>query len=278
MKRTSKIIVMSLLIVFLFNAITINPNAASYPTIAFCSDENFQNIIVSAEAPAGEVYKIRMLWDAAFNSESYDMKIYNSSGSVVTTSNETWQNTSYMRRITVDWDTSNCKPGDYTVEVTKKFYSFYNWHEAPTKSTLKVTLKPNYKISGIEEELHSMELSSKYKKSVVKKATRLKLDKDYSLKISNGKGVIKFKAPKTRKYKLLYSNVGTLSGATAGGFAVIYQYKNNKKVRVCSAGSFESNQQNVKKTKKLKKGETYYIQFFARTKDDPTSYVTFRIE
>ena len=86
-------------------------------------------------------YPIRMYWFAAYNNEGYDLAIYDNSGNVVATDSNTWTNGGYTKKITVYWDTSGCKSGTYKVVVTKKFYSYFKWNEAPTTETLLINLQ-----------------------------------------------------------------------------------------------------------------------------------------
>ena len=91
--------------------------AASYPTVFFFSDAYFENLIIEDTVTIGTRYPIRMYWFAVYNNEGYDISIYNSSGNVVATGSSTWSNSGYSKKITVYWDTSDCKPGSYKVVV-----------------------------------------------------------------------------------------------------------------------------------------------------------------
>lgn len=142
-KIITKIFAIMLAFVFAMSGTVISAQAASYPSAFFCSDSDFDinDIIVSDEATVGDNVDIRMLWYAEFNHEGYDMVIYDSNDNPVSTCSDTFTNSSYIKHITVHWDTSDLEPGLYTVVVTTKFYSFYEWHEAPSTSKLYVTLK-----------------------------------------------------------------------------------------------------------------------------------------
>ncbi len=85
--------------------VTLTPSkvmAASYPSVFFFSDEDYENLVVTMTMAKG-VNTIRMLWYPEYNNEGYDL-------------------------------------GEYTLEVKKLFYSLYRWNEAPTASHLYITL------------------------------------------------------------------------------------------------------------------------------------------
>lgn len=82
-----------------------------------------------------------MLWYPEYKNEGYELVVYDSSGAKVASSRSTFTNVSLdAREISVSWDTSEQIPGEYKVEVTKKFYSMYSWHETPSKATIRITL------------------------------------------------------------------------------------------------------------------------------------------
>ena len=137
-----KIVSLALVLVLCIGIIPVSSQAsASYPAVFFFSDENFENLIISDTATVGDVYPIRMKWFAVYNNEGYDISIYNGYGQRVAYASNTWRNSTYIRTITVNWDTTGYEPGSYQVVVTKRFYSLYRWNEAPTTSSLYITLK-----------------------------------------------------------------------------------------------------------------------------------------
>ncbi|MDE6658821.1 MAG: fibronectin type III domain-containing protein, partial [Eubacterium sp.] len=130
-------------IVMICSFTTINSNAASYPSVFFCSDSDFEDIIIKDTATVGDHVNIRMLWYCAFKNEGYNLVIRNSKDEIVATADDTFSNSSaFVRHITVGWNTKGLDSGDYVVEVTTLFYSYYDWREAPTKQCLPIHLKP----------------------------------------------------------------------------------------------------------------------------------------
>ena len=142
--KAKKIFVLLTAVVLCLGIFSVNVQAAGYPELFFFSDEDFKDLIVQDKVASGETYIVRMLWYAEYNNEGYDIVVYDSDGNAVATASSTWTNSTLTRRISVRWDTSGRKPGKYTVEVTKKFYSLFRWNEAPTKSHLYLTLECNH--------------------------------------------------------------------------------------------------------------------------------------
>lgn len=141
-KKINKLWAMLLLVFIVVGGVFVTSEAANYPVLFFCSDEKFENLIISDTATVGDTVAIRMKWFAEFNNEGYEIAIRNSNGEVVATAKKTWRNTNSIIHITVNWDTNGYEAGVYTVEVTKKFYSLYRWNEAPRVDKLDITLKP----------------------------------------------------------------------------------------------------------------------------------------
>jgi len=117
-----------------------NVQAASYPSVFFFSDEAYQNLIIQDTATVGDTVHIRMKWYSVFNNEGYDLTVYGPSGTAVANGSKTFTNIDYSRTFDITWDTTGLAAGNYTAKVTKKFYSFYRWNEAPTTANLYITL------------------------------------------------------------------------------------------------------------------------------------------
>ena len=135
-----KIYVVLITMVLCLSIGSFSAHAANYPEVFFYSDANFENLIIRDTATVGMSYPIRMYWFAEYNNEGYDISIYDNSGNVVFASSKTWTNVGYTKKMTLYWDTSGCKPGSYRIVVTKKFYSYYRWNEAPTTKTLNINM------------------------------------------------------------------------------------------------------------------------------------------
>ena len=120
---------------------SLGAKAASYPSVYFYSDAEYEDLIIRDTVTLGSNYPIRMYWFAVYNNEGYDISIYDENGNVVATASKTWTNSGYTKKMTLYWDTSGCKPGSYRIVVTKKFYSYLRWNEAPTTDTLYIDLR-----------------------------------------------------------------------------------------------------------------------------------------
>lgn len=141
-ERIFRVVALVLVASFLIMGSTLTVKAAGYPLCVFFEDENYETQIISTSATVGDEVIIRMEWFPEFNNEGYDLTIYNSSGRAVATASKTFTNSSTMaRRFAIRWDTTGYSSGRYTVEVVKKFYSLYQWNEAPTTSTLYINLE-----------------------------------------------------------------------------------------------------------------------------------------
>ncbi|MGN1418151.1 MAG: fibronectin type III domain-containing protein [Acutalibacteraceae bacterium] len=110
-------------------------SAASYPT---CFPGNY-----NMEASVGETVKLVYDYVPAFKNEKLITKIYNSDGVTVGSAEQQTYNTSSFSSYTLTWDTEGYKPGQYKVEMSYEFYSYYQWNTAPNSSTRYVTLKDN---------------------------------------------------------------------------------------------------------------------------------------
>ena len=120
---------------------SLGAKAASYPSVYFYSDAEYEDLIIRDTVTLGSNYPIRIYWFAVYNNEGYDISIYDENGNVVATASKTWTNSGYTKKMTLYWDTSGCKPGSYRIVVTKKFYSYLRWNEAPTTDTLYIDLR-----------------------------------------------------------------------------------------------------------------------------------------
>ena len=140
-KIISKVTVLMLAALMTVSITGVKAEAANYPGAFFFKDDNFKEMTVDDSATVGDVVTFRILWLAVYNNEGYDMMIYNSNGQAVAHASKTFSNNTYRRQFFLTWETAGLPSGEYVLEVTKKFYSYYRWNEAPTKSKLYITLK-----------------------------------------------------------------------------------------------------------------------------------------
>lgn len=129
-KRFLSILIAVLITFFVFPIE--NVKAASYPLV----------VVETYCGSIGETVPITLYYSPAYNYEKLEVVIYNDKGTAIATASKEFNNkyTSSIQYYTVNWDTTGYTEGTYTVEVTKKFYSFYSWHEAPTKTTKSLEL------------------------------------------------------------------------------------------------------------------------------------------
>ena len=106
---------------------------ASYPTII---PEKFV-----INATAGEIVSIVYNIFHEFKNERCVTEVYDSNGRLVANAEKDFYvyNT-YKTRYTITWDTSDLPTGRYTVKSYMMFYSFYDWHTAPSSTTSYVDL------------------------------------------------------------------------------------------------------------------------------------------
>lgn len=239
LKSLFSVMIVTLLVIASLGS-EVEVNAASYPDAFFYKDAEFKDLIVSDEATVGETVYIRMYWFAKFNHEGYDLVVYDSNGTAVAHSSDTFSNIDYTRKFTITWDTTGCAPGIYTVEVTKQFYSYYRWNEAPTKEHLYITLKDNKstnseslgKVKGVNvKNVKGKKLKVKY--NGVKKAKKYKIQYSLDKKFKRGVKTKKTSAKEItiknlKKNKTYYVRVCALSGNKKGAWSSIKKIKIKK--------------------------------------------------
>lgn len=231
-----------------------NVKAASYPVLFFFGDENYEDSVVKDEVLQGETYIIRMKWYAVYNNEGYDIVITDSNGIAVAETSKQFTNSSLVSKIAVSWDTEDVPAGDYTVTVTKQFYSFYRWNEAPTKSHLYLSV-----VSPCDKNGHTYDNWKTTKKATVSASGRKQRECTVcgktetktiprlkpTLKLSKTKATIK----KGRSLKIKVSKL-------ANGDKVVSWKTSNKKIATVKNGIIKA----IKKgraviTVKLKSGK-----------------------
>ena len=129
-----KIIFLTLVLINLLTVFTFTVNAASYPLIY---PEEYRLYV-----PQGSVARLGFTIFPEYKNEEYHVNIYKGTkvnpNNLVSSASDTIYNSGYsaVRDVTITWDTSGVTCGTYTVEYYMSFYTFHEWHDAPTKSTL----------------------------------------------------------------------------------------------------------------------------------------------
>lgn len=135
MKKIRRKVSLVLILMTLFSLFTgITANAASYPLVI---PEEY-----SQTAYVGSVVNLKYTLFHEYKNEQLDVVVYGPDGYAVAESSKTFYNVNYMTEYTLTWDTGDgdYKPGKYKVVATAHFYTFYNWHTAPTSKTTYVEL------------------------------------------------------------------------------------------------------------------------------------------
>ena len=186
MKSIARKVSMIFLLAFFISLVPKEAQAASYPLVFFFEDAEFEKQTISIDAAVGDTIPIRMLWYPEYKNEGYDVAVISyATGKTVATASNTFTNISNnARKFTINWNTKNVPAGEYKAEVTKKFYSLYQWNTAPTVSRFfislhiwdkgKVTLSPTCAKEG--EKTFTCTKCGKTKKQILSKTTNHKYD------------------------------------------------------------------------------------------------------
>ena len=112
-----------------------NVQASTYPTVI--PNDLFIN------AKVGSTVNIGYYYYGEYKNERLDLYIYDKAGEEVYSKSKSFS--SYYNEggkdISFLWNTDGLPAGDYTVELHKFFYSYFEWHEAPTTEKCYITLK-----------------------------------------------------------------------------------------------------------------------------------------
>lgn len=108
-------------------------DAASYPSM-YPKDYNLY-------VGKGTIAELKFTIFNEYKNEKYNINIYkgtsvNSDNLVASASNTIYNSSNFTTDLSITWDTSDVECGTYTVEYWMSFYSFYDWHDEPTKHTL----------------------------------------------------------------------------------------------------------------------------------------------
>lgn len=146
MKRN--LLMMAIIIGVVANLFVFKPksvSATSYPFV----------VSPSITASVGENVSIIMDYYPSFKNEELLVNIYSPQNKLIAYANQDFYNYGILSKTyTVYWDTTGLPEGKYKVEIIEKFYSAYEWHEAPTKDYTYITLVDDlYK--GVKNEYSS---------------------------------------------------------------------------------------------------------------------------
>ncbi len=133
MKKILSLILALTLVFSLFSMCGLTASAASYPVVYLDN---------SGVAYIGDTVPLNFTYMPAYNYEKMTVNIYDPDGDYIASSEFEFRNqySNYVS-FTSTWDTTGKKPGKYTVEVVKEFYSFYRWNTTPTNYTSSIVLK-----------------------------------------------------------------------------------------------------------------------------------------
>lgn len=129
-----KIISFTLLVIMLMSIFVFQVSAASYP-LMYPKDYRLY-------VPQGTIAKLAFTIFPEYKNEEYHVNIYKGTKAIdsnlVASASDTIYNGGYsaIRDVIINWDTNDVSCGTYTVEYYMSFYTFHEWHDAPTKSTL----------------------------------------------------------------------------------------------------------------------------------------------
>lgn len=133
-KITSIGLVLALVVTMFMGAKTDTVYAASYPVVYFDLETN-ETVL------QGDTAKIVFNVWPEYKNEHYYVNVYDKSGTKVAFADKAYYNASILpKKFTINWDTTNVEPGEYTVEVYIMFYTYYSWHEIPTRIYTTITV------------------------------------------------------------------------------------------------------------------------------------------
>ncbi len=136
MKKQIKFWSMISVFVTMISLIILPANAASYPSIII---DNISNSVVVGDSIGLDFTIFR-----EFKNENYYVDLYNSSGNkVASASGAVLGNWTFNVTINIDTKHLNLSPGEYKIKYYMEFYSFYEWHFAPTQKTAYLTIVEN---------------------------------------------------------------------------------------------------------------------------------------
>lgn len=111
-----------------------------YPECFMCTDSTFEDVCISRTMKCSSNNELYFEWFRVYNDERYEINVFDSDGMIVANC-EGDPPISSIGHITIGWDNADYKPGEYTIEVHKMFYSYLEWREAPTVDKYYITLQ-----------------------------------------------------------------------------------------------------------------------------------------
>ena len=122
-------------------------SAADYPYIHFNPNPDEEDHYV------GEIVAINIRYAPAYKNEKYQFDIYGPDGSLVYSVTHQYRNSSTgFKSDVVGWNSKGAAVGRYDIVITKYFYSFNRWNEAPTTTNGHFDLKdPSMKPRWVQD-------------------------------------------------------------------------------------------------------------------------------
>ncbi len=132
-KRIISLVMVLIMIFSVASIATVSVSAASYPS-AFPE-------AYTISAKAGDVVEIKYTVFHEYNRETMTSIVYAPDGSEVASAEKNFYPSSYTTEYTLSWDTSDYPGGQYKVVSQMSFYSMYDWHDAPSSTTVYIDLE-----------------------------------------------------------------------------------------------------------------------------------------
>ena len=137
-KKTLSIIFVLAMILSCASIIALPASAASYPSI-FLETEFWGT---DADLYAGDYISLKFTYFPAYKNEKISIYIYDSDDNLVASCDDQFSNyTIKTIDYTLNWDTKDYDPGQYTMVIEKYFYSYLEWRRTPTDTKYWITLK-----------------------------------------------------------------------------------------------------------------------------------------
>ena len=141
MRKTAKRLVLMVISITLIALLSINAFAASYPLVYVSMDSTSYTI------PQGQIGTLCLTVFTEYHNEQYHVEIYDSNDNLIGTAEDTYYNAdgSFYKDFTITIDTSDLDMdvGEYYAVYWMSFYSYFEWHDAPRKSTFNFEVIPN---------------------------------------------------------------------------------------------------------------------------------------
>ena len=143
MKRHFTVLV-SLLFVFCL-LLPVSSKAASDPSFRVKAEDLFLTV------PSGSQVTIHCYYFPAYKNERTHFEVYDPSGNLIAskvTDHFNYGLSSMLQYINYNLDTTNWKPGKYTIKTYCDFYTYFDWHTVAFPSTTWITITTSIWISN----------------------------------------------------------------------------------------------------------------------------------